>query len=169
LEDMENDPGLKIKLEEAKEKDEKEEEEIKEYLKPFNETSDFNKIFKYNNPIILIPIACLCSAAAGFTQPFLGVIFAKVMNLLTVPVDLWAVIEDPDYLQTELNFWVLMTCLMAVICFVGFSGRSAAFGFIGQNVTLKIRNVLYEAILTKDIGFFDKRENNSSVLTSIMA
>ena len=36
-------------------------------------------------------------------------------------------------------------------------------------MTLKIRTILYQSILEKDIGFFDYRENNASVLTSAMA
>lgn len=62
-----------------------------------------------------------------------------------------------------------MCVVMALVCLVGLTGRGACYGVIGQNVTLKIRAVLYNAILMKDIGFFDMRENNSSVLTSTMA
>lgn len=91
------------------------------------------------------------------------------MNLLTVQPEYWEILKGPDYLRQELDFWVLMTVLMGFLCLIGISGRGACFGFIGQNVTLKIRRLLYHAILEKDIGFFDVRENNSSVLTSIMA
>jgi len=114
-------------------------------------------------------LACICSAASGFTQPYLGVIFAKVMNLLTVPPELYEMLHGPDYLREELDFWVLMTCLMAVISLLGMTLRGTAFGFLGQNVTLKIRDILYVNILMKDIGFFDFRENNASVITSVMA
>ena len=62
-------------MEEAKAKDKKEKEDLEAYLKPFQDQSEFSKIFKYNNPAYLIPIACVLSAAAGFTQPFLGIIF----------------------------------------------------------------------------------------------
>ena len=61
------------------------------------------------------------------------------MNLLTVPIIIWEKLKGPDYLQEELNFWVLMTVLMGVVCLVGIGGRGACFGFIGQNVTLRIR------------------------------
>ena len=36
-------------------------------------------------------------------------------------------------------------------------------------MTLKIRHILYLSILQKDIGFFDFRENNASVISSAMA
>lgn len=99
----------------------------------------------------------------------MGLIFAKVMNLLTLPPEYWEMVKGPDYLRDELDFWVLMAVAMAFIALFCMSTRGAAFGFIGQNVTLKIRRVLYMTILEKDIGFFDFRENNASVLTSAMA
>jgi hypothetical protein len=58
---------------------------------------------------------------------------------------------------------------ISIAAFVAISVRGACFGHLGQNVTLKIRHLLYERILEKDIGFFDMRENNASVLTSAMA
>lgn len=91
------------------------------------------------------------------------------MNLLTVPKEIWDMTEGPDYYRENLDFWVWMTVLMGVISFFGLSTRGACFGFIGQNVTLKIRRMLYYAILEKNIGFHDMRENNSSILTSCMA
>jgi ATP-binding cassette subfamily B (MDR/TAP) protein 1 len=99
----------------------------------------------------------------------MGIVFAKVMNLLTIPVDYWTLSKGPDYLEDELIYWVLVNVVVAQICLVGITARSSCFGIIGQNVTLKIRALLYNAILMKDIGFFDFRENNASVLTSSMA
>ena len=52
---------------ECKDKDKREEEELEKYLEQFKTDSNFKKIFKYNNPVWLIPLACLASAAAGFT------------------------------------------------------------------------------------------------------
>lgn len=95
--DKENDPGLKEKIEQAKVKDEKEKEDIEAYLKTFKD-SEFAKIYKYNHPVILIFPACFLSACTGFTQPFLGIIFAKVMNLLTIPAKMWEMLKGPDYL-----------------------------------------------------------------------
>jgi hypothetical protein len=48
--------------------------------------SSFKKIYKYNEPKILIVVAIFMSAISGASQPIFGVIFSKVMNLLTVPL-----------------------------------------------------------------------------------
>jgi len=43
------------------------------------------------------------------------------------------------------------------------------FGVLGENVTLKIRQDLYESIIRKNIGWFDRYENSPAILTSAMA
>lgn len=86
---------------------------------------------KYNETLWLIGVACFCSAMAGFTQPMMGVIFGKVMNLLTVPPDVWEFLKGPDYLRDELDYWVLMSVAMAHICLFAMTIRGAGFGFIG--------------------------------------
>ena len=40
---------------------------------------------------------------------------------------------------------------------------------IGENITLNIREKLYGALVKKDIGWFDKRENAPGVLNSVLA
>lgn len=76
--DNENDPGLLEKLQQAKEKDQKEEEEVKKILEPLEAKNDFMKVMEYNNPKILIVIGVISAATFGFSQPFFGVVFSKV-------------------------------------------------------------------------------------------
>lgn len=58
---------------------------------------------------------------------------------------------------------------MAGVMWVGYLGKSYIFSYLGENVTLKIRQLLYFSILQKHIGWFDEQDNQSSVLTSAMA
>jgi len=44
-----------------------------------------------------------------------------------------------------------------------------SFGRLGEGITYKVRVVLYKTILQKHIGWFDDKENGTSVLTSAMA
>ena len=48
------------------------------------------------------------------------------------------------------------------------SSKALAFGAFGRNVTYEIRTLLYARILSKNIGFFDHKDNGTSVLTSAM-
>jgi ABC-type multidrug transport system fused ATPase/permease subunit len=58
---------------------------------------------------------------------------------------------------------------MAIVIFIGYMGKSYIFSYLGENVTMKLRELTYNSILQKDIGWFDKQENQSSVLTSCLA
>jgi hypothetical protein len=49
--------------------------------------------------------------------------------------------------------------ILAGIMFIGYLGKSYLFSYLGENVTLKIRTMLYKAILEKNIGWFDLQEN----------
>jgi len=44
-----------------------------------------------------------------------------------------------------------------------------AFGFVGENMTQKIRSDLYTEILKKHIGWHDESSNAAGILSSILA
>jgi ATP-binding cassette subfamily B (MDR/TAP) protein 1 len=62
----------------------------------------------------------------------------------------------------------MMFLVSCAAFFTGFS-QKFSFGVIGENVTLKIRQQLYSAILQKNIGWFDDKENAPGVLSATMA
>jgi ATP-binding cassette, subfamily B (MDR/TAP), member 1 len=59
--------------------------------------------------------------------------------------------------------------IIAIIAGVGSFVQKYSFGTLGNNVTLKVRTILYSNILQKNLGWFDHRDNGPSVLTSTMA
>jgi len=59
--------------------------------------------------------------------------------------------------------------IIAGINFISAIIAKNSYGNLGENVTLKIRQILYGSILRKNIGWFDLRENGISILTSAMA
>lgn len=120
----------------------------------------------YNYPKILIVPACMAVAICGFTQPLFGWIFSLYMKILTSPQaprtpnmsdsifndqkDAWKAGLEEDTVELT-----LYTLYIAVAMFVGYMGKSYIFGYLGENVTMKIRQILYQSILEKHIGFFD--------------
>jgi len=168
------DPEISLKLDQADEDDKKLQEAVDEELKKLKETSEFSKIMVYNHPKILIVPALLAVAMCGFTQPLFGWIFSLYMKILTTP-DLTkykpsvlalkgnalttALAEGKEAWRTDLQDetvkLTLYTVYIAVAMFVGIVGKSFIFGYLGENVTMKIRVLLYKSILSKHIGFFD--------------
>ena len=53
----------------------------------------------------------------------------------------------PDYLEDEVKRYALWMTVVAVATFFSAFGAKWAFGTLGQNVTLGIRQVLYNHIL----------------------
>jgi len=132
-------------------------------------TSGFSKLLPFNNPKSLLVIAIVASLTGGAAQPIFAIFFSKVLAILTPDIDLIEKLTHTGYVLEECSKYCLWMFLVA--CASGFSSFSQkySFGILGTNVTLKIREVLYDNILQKDIGWFDLKENGSSVLTSTMA
>ena len=43
------------------------------------------------------------------------------------------------------------------------------FGISGENLTKRLRSKTFKAMLSQDIGFFDKQENNVGILCAKLA
>jgi len=80
------DPEISAKLDQADEDDKKVEENVTEFLKPLRAKSDFAKVMTYNSHKILIIPALMALAACGFSQPYFGYVFAKLMQIMTLPL-----------------------------------------------------------------------------------
>lgn len=58
---------------------------------------------------------------------------------------------------------------IAFISGIGMFIQKYLYGLLGNQVTLSMRGTLYDAILSKNIGWFDLRENSVGVLSAAMA
>ena len=73
-----------------------------------------------------------------------------------------------QYLEKQIKFYSLVLGIMAIIsAFANFTTKNS-FGILGETVTEKVRQNLYSSILKKHVGWFDDRENATSVLTTAM-
>jgi ABC-type multidrug transport system fused ATPase/permease subunit len=118
---------------------------------------------------VFIFTAFIASAVDGAAMPIFGVFLAKMLSVLSLPLEYWALKEGPDYVETEVKKYAGLMVIIAVASGIGSYTQKYSFGTLGNNVTLKVRTILYSQILQKNIGWFDNRGNGPSVLTSIMA
>lgn len=105
----------------------------------------------------------------GSSQPILGVVFAKLIGLLSTPTWYLNSTKGENYLQEEVTKYSLFMVYVALLVGVAVVLQKYSFGYLGNKVTLKVRELLYMSILQKNIGWFDNRENGPSVLTSTMS
>jgi len=135
-------------------------------LAPLKAKSNFSRVFKYNSPKYLIFVGCFFAGISGACNPIFGVIFSKVMTLLTVPLPMLVKWKGEDYLMEEMSFWCIMILFVAIATMLGVMFRTIAFGKLGENLTYSVRSMLYLNILEKNIGFHDERDHNASVLSA---
>lgn len=78
---------------------------------------------------------------------------------------------NPDMatMKKDSRFWALIMFIAALVALIAAFGKILGFGYVGENITLNMRSNLYKAIVKKDIGWFDNRENAPGVLTSVLA
>jgi len=99
----------------------------------------------------------------------LGVVFAKMLGLLSAPKEYLVAKYSEDYLQVEITKYALFMVYLAIINGVAILFQKYSFGYLGNKVTQRVREALYVNILQKNIGWFDDRDNGPSVLTSVLS
>ena len=102
-------------------------------------------------------------------MPLFGVFLSKMLSVLSLPLWYWEEMEGPDYVENSVKKYAVYMVTIAIVAGTGSFFQKYSFGTLGNNVTMKIRTLLYLNILQKNIGWFDDRDNGPSVLTSTMA
>ena len=110
-------------------------------------TSAFKKLIPYNQPKIFIFTACFASAVDGAAMPVFGVIMSKMLTVLSMPLWFWEMTEGPDHVENSVKSYAVYMVIIAIIAGCGSFAQKYSFGTLGNNVTLKIRTLLYFNIL----------------------
>lgn len=137
---------------------EKEEKQLKDSEKQ----SIAKRLMPYSKPYFNIALGLLSGAAIGAINPLLGYFFTKQLFTLFR-------IDDMEFLREQSNQWCLYIFLLAVGAFVAGFGMKMLFGTIAENITKGVRALLYESILSRQVGWFDEQDNSAGSLTSILA
>ena len=135
--------------------------------------SEYDKLKQYQTPAGLLYVALFCGTVIGSSMLLIGLIMAKNLQYLSAPWELLnlmdPILTGRQVLQREMEFIAILTGLLAIVTALCTCGEKRSFGILGENLTEKLRKKLYSTILRKHVGFFDIRDNATSVLTSAMA
>ena len=77
--------------------------------------------------------------------------------------------SDLEVLKNDSRDMCAIMFGLAIFAFLTGLGQKLSFGVIGENVSFKIRQVLYQSIISKHLGWFDQRENAPGILTSSLS
>jgi len=52
-----------------------------------NKVKGFSKLWPYQRPLIILPVAMIASIVSGFNHLLVGVTFSKMMPILAIPLE----------------------------------------------------------------------------------
>ncbi|KAL5865632.1 hypothetical protein ACOSQ3_003146 [Xanthoceras sorbifolium] len=88
---------------------------------------------------------------------------------LGVSQALVAYYSDWDTTRHEVKKIAILFCCGAVITVIVHAIEHLSFGIMGERLTLRVREMMFSAILRNEIGWFDDINNTSSMLASRLA
>ncbi|KAG0084917.1 Multidrug resistance protein 1 [Podila epicladia] len=106
-------------------------------------------------------IGALLSGLAGAVFPTFAQFFSTLLTVLTKP-------DDPEFID-KANFNSLMFLVIGVGAFIGNGGAILIFEMVGEIMARRMRTKSFQAIMSQEMGFFDREENSTGALSSRLA
>ncbi|XP_022083099.1 multidrug resistance protein 1A-like isoform X2 [Acanthaster planci] len=129
-------------------------EEDEDVLKSFS----FFRVMKLNSPeLAFIIVGVICSAFNGGVQPAFAVIFSRILQTFALPV---------DQVRASVVIYCILLFGIAVLALITNFTGGAVLGKSGGELTMRLRGMMFKAMLRQDIGWFDDHKNSSGALTT---
>jgi len=119
------------------------------------------EIMSYYTPKWLAVVGLIASVGASAQLPVFGFLLSQMVFTLMEPVDGGSFKEDSD-------FWIGMFALLCAGIFIFTYMQKLAFGYGSENLTYRVRVLLFESILYKHIGWFDNKDRAPGILGNII-
>jgi len=87
-----------------------------------------------------------------------------------MPTALYAMaIPDFEESRKQVNTMCGYILIIAIMSGIGATLGKCFFAVTGENITMNVRINLYKSMLRKNLGWFDKRENSTGILTGVLS
>ncbi|KAF2717196.1 leptomycin B resistance protein pmd1 [Polychaeton citri CBS 116435] len=127
-----------------------------------NLTTALTLITKLSQPeYVLIIIATLLAIIAGLSVPAQSVIFAKLIDALSL--------TPTQHLRNRVDFWSLMYLVLGIAIFAVWLGHGVSFAYTTEKLTHRAREQSFRHILRQNVGYFDMEQNSIGALTSLLS
>ncbi|TGZ75633.1 hypothetical protein CRM22_000267 [Opisthorchis felineus] len=125
--------------------------------------SPLARMLRMNRPeLAFIVLGCLFSAIAGATQPVFAILYSQLFEIFTL-------VNNPPLMREQVRLISGLMAMVGGLRFLGTLGEGYFFGVSGERLTQRLRSQLFKAILSQDIGWFDRQENQPGILTARLA
>ncbi|KAK4470216.1 hypothetical protein MN116_005792 [Schistosoma mekongi] len=112
--------------------------------------------------LLLIILGCFCCLLSGTTQPAFAILYTEMYRIFPLR-------SNPDLMFNQLTFICGMMVVVGVLRFLANISQGFLFGKSGGILVTRIRSMVFESMLNQEIGWFDKPENQTGILTAKLA
>ncbi|KAG0039220.1 Multidrug resistance protein 1 [Podila clonocystis] len=106
-------------------------------------------------------VGAILSGLAGAVFPAFAQFFSSLLTVLYNT-------EDPEFID-KANFNSLMFLVIGIGAFIGNGGAILIFEMVGEIMARRMRTKSFQAIMSQEMGFFDREENSTGALSSRLA
>ncbi|KAM7480105.1 hypothetical protein LguiA_028318 [Lonicera macranthoides] len=103
-------------------------------------------------------LGCIGALCYGIIQPLHSFCLGAVLSVYFI--------KDHDEIRSEIRKYCFAFLTFAVFAFISNVVQHYYFGVMGERLTKKIREVIFEKILSFEIEWFDQEQNNTGALCS---
>ncbi|KAJ8098007.1 P-loop containing nucleoside triphosphate hydrolase protein [Lipomyces tetrasporus] len=106
---------------------------------------------------------------ASFLSLINGLGFVALGFFYGAAVEAYTHIPDFDYVNSEINKYAGLFFMLSIVVSMATSGSQALFSYASQKLVRRIRYLTFRQILRQDIEFFDRDENTTGGLTTMLS
>ncbi|XP_076435076.1 ATP-dependent translocase ABCB1-like isoform X2 [Babylonia areolata] len=122
----------------------------------------FTRLMRMNSPEwVYILLGCIAAILNGGVQPSFAVIFSKIIGVFAE--------TDLDKQEKDIMMYCLLLIGLAFVSLVSMFMQSYFFAVSGENLTVRVRDLTFRAMLHQEISFYDDKSNTTGALTTRLA
>jgi ATP-binding cassette subfamily B (MDR/TAP) protein 1 len=103
-------------------------------------------------------VACLGAAVFGGVFPSWGLMLAYSQNMFFL--------ADPDEIREKARLYALLYVMLGGVSLISATCQFWGVAQVAERVSINLRSQMFEAIMRREIAFFDQEENSIGALTT---
>ncbi|XP_076438765.1 ATP-dependent translocase ABCB1-like [Babylonia areolata] len=122
----------------------------------------FTRLMRMNAPEwMYILLGCIAAMFNGGVEPSFAVIFSKIISVFAE--------TDEDEQEKKIRVYCLILLGLAFASLLAKFLQSYFFAVSGENLTVRVRDLTFRAMLHQEISFYDDKSNTTGALTTRLA
>ncbi|RWA09627.1 hypothetical protein EKO27_g5492 [Xylaria grammica] len=112
---------------------------------------------------VILCLGLFCSVFAGLGIPGQAVVFAKVLEDLSLPPAQYGT------LRSQVNILAAVFLALGIVAFIFQLGVGLSFSYTAEKLQQRVKNRCFQSIVSQNVGFFDEKAHSTGSLLSILS